>query len=157
MHPFPHQYVASASLTKDESAPVHLRSPGLPSLDTGAPAEFDGPGDLWSPETLLTASIADCFNLTFKAIARASRLSYEALHCEVQATLDRVERVTRFTEVMIRPTLTIDDAAAEVKALKLLEKAEVACLITSSLNANVSFQPEVVIAMPGSVAQAPLT
>ena len=70
MQPFPHRYSASALANpKDE---VMLRSDGLQPLHSAAPAEFDGPGDRWSPETLMVGAIADCYILTFRSLARAT-------------------------------------------------------------------------------------
>jgi peroxiredoxin-like protein len=142
MQPFPHTYTATASLKKDT---VHLESPDLSSFESGAPAEFGGPGNLWSPETLLAAAVADCFILSYKAIANASKFSYLTLTCHVDAILDRQDRVTRFTELVIKPVLTIDDGDQREKAEKLLGKAEATCLITNSLTADVTFLPEVQI------------
>ena len=48
-------------------------------MHSSAPVEFDGPGDRWSPETLLIAAIADCFILTFRAIACATRMDWQGL------------------------------------------------------------------------------
>jgi peroxiredoxin-like protein len=117
----------------------------LSSFKSGAPAEFGGPGNLWSPETLFAAAVADCFILSFKAIATASKFSYTHLTCHVEAILDRQERVTRFTGLVIKPVLTIDNAEQIEKAEKLLGKAEATCLITNSLTAEVTFLPEVLI------------
>ena len=51
---------------------VDVTSAGLPDLATAPPVEFEGPGDAWSPETLLCAALVDCFILTFRAVARAA-------------------------------------------------------------------------------------
>ena len=74
MHPYPHTYVAKAA--GNASGSVVVESPQLPALQTAAPPEFDGPGGMWSPENLLCASLADCFVLTFRAIARNARLEW---------------------------------------------------------------------------------
>ena len=142
MQAFPHHYIVSATQEEDN---VSLQSSGLQSLDSAAPAEFGGPGNLWSPETLFAASIANCFILSFKAIATASRFSYSHISCEVEAILDRVDRVTRFTEVTIKPHLKlgVDDRLSVGE--KLLHKAETTCLITNSLTAVVNFHPEITV------------
>ena len=145
MQPFPHTYTVTASLTQDA---VHLESPGLLSFESAAPAEFGGPGNLWSPETLFAAAVADCFTLSFKAIATASKFSYTHLTCHVEAVLDRQDRVTRFTGLVIKPVLTIDNGEQRERAEKLLGKAEATCLITNSLTAEVTFLPEVSISQP---------
>ena len=56
MHPFPHTYHAAAAA--EFSGPVAVTSAELPRLETAPPPEFDGPGGVWSPETLLCASLA---------------------------------------------------------------------------------------------------
>jgi len=131
MQEFPHHYVVNASATAEEN--VALSSPGLPGLASAAPAEFGGPGDQWSPETLLTAAVADCFILSFKAIARASRFEWIALSCEVEAVLDRIEKVTQFTDFRETVVLDVPPGTEESKAMRLLEMAERACLVTNSL------------------------
>jgi hypothetical protein len=44
-----------------------------------APAEFGGPGDQWSPESLLAGAIASCFALTFRFVARAQKVCRHVL------------------------------------------------------------------------------
>jgi organic hydroperoxide reductase OsmC/OhrA len=87
---------------------------------TAGPAEFGGPGDVWSPETMLVGSVANCFILSFRAIARASRFEWVSLSCDVAGTLDKVERVTQFTRFDLRAELTIAPGADEKKAHRLL-------------------------------------
>lgn len=134
MQNLPHQYNVSAAA--DPESAVRLRSTGLPDLESAAPAEFGGPGDQWSPESLLVASVADCFVLSFKAIARASKFSWISLTCSVEGTLDKVERATQFTTFDLRASLTIPADMNEEMALRLLDKAEHLCLITNSLTAD---------------------
>ena len=131
MQPLPHHYVALASAAAAGAVP--LASQRRPALASAAPAEFGGPGDRWSPETLLIAAVADCFILTFRAIARASKLEWISLRCEVEGTLDRVERVTQFTSFLVRASLQIPAGANEEQAHRLLERAEQGCLISNSL------------------------
>ncbi len=142
MHPFPHHYAVSA--VARPAGPVALESAGLPSLPSDGPAEFDGPGTLWSPETLLTAALADCFVLSFRAVAAASRFDWAALHCEAGGTLDRIERVTQFTAFRLQARLELPAGADEARARRLLEKAEQVCLISASLKAPICLEIEVV-------------
>jgi len=141
MQDLPHQYRVKAAAT--EASGVELTSPGLPALESAAPAEFGGPGDKWSPETLLAAAVADCFILSFKAIARASKLQWTSLSCDVEAVLARVERKTQFTEMRLHAVLDVPDIADEKRAGRLLEKAEESCLITNSLTATSHLEFEI--------------
>ena len=131
MHPFPHVYRVDA--TAEAAGAVQLTSPGLVALSSAGPAEFDGPGDLWSPETLLTAALVDCFALSFRAVARASRLEWVRLECAATGTLDRIEKVTQFTAFTAHATLEVPRGTDLDKARKALEKSEQACLISNSL------------------------
>lgn len=99
------------------------------------PAAFGGPGGRRSPETLLVGAVADCFVLTFRAIAGVSRLTWVSLNCEVVGTLDRVERVTQFTGFAVRAHLLVSPETNREQALRLLTRAEQSCLVTNSLKA----------------------
>jgi organic hydroperoxide reductase OsmC/OhrA len=134
MRPLPHQYtvIATAKLEGE----VCLESDRLPALVSAPPAEFGGPGDRWSPETLCMGAVADCFVLTFRAIARASKFPWSTLRCEADGTLDRQDRVTRFTAITVRARLVIPPGTDEAQARALLERTEQTCLISQSLKAS---------------------
>jgi len=144
MQPYPHHYVVRAS--GSGSGLIGLRSNGLPDLASAAPAEFDGPGDQWSPETLLCAAVADCLLLTWRAVSRASRYEWTAIDCEVSGELDRVEGVARFVAFTTKVTLSVAAGADAERARALLEKSERACLITNSLNARHTLDIRIVAA-----------
>jgi organic hydroperoxide reductase OsmC/OhrA len=141
MQPFPHHYTVTVSGAS--AGTLLVKSTGLPDLPTATPAEFDGPGDQWSPETLFVGAVASCYLLTFRGIAQASRLAWEEVHCDVEGVLERIERVTRFTEVHINVKLQVPPGSDEQKAQQLLEKAKQGCLITNSLNARIVLKTEV--------------
>ena len=131
MQDYPHHYIVSAEAPKEGVIDVH--SPGLESLPSAAPAEFDGPGDLWSPETFLVASVADCYILTFRAVSRAAKFEWNALSCEVDGVLDRVEKVTQFTDYYMKVVLNVPAGSDRKKAERLLHRSEQVCLVTNSL------------------------
>ena len=85
---------------------------------------------------MLIAALADCFVLTFRALAAASKLSWSSLQCKVQGTLDRVDGGMRFTHFVVQATLVIPREADPEKAQKLLGRAEKTCLISNSLKAQ---------------------
>ena len=134
MHPYPHIYTVEASSMPEVDVP--FSSAGLPVLATAPPAEFDGPGDRWSPETLLCAAVADCFLLSFRGVARAQKLPWTSLQCQVQGTLDRVDGKSRFTHMLVKAALVVPEGTEQDKALKAMERAEHVCLISNSLVAE---------------------
>jgi organic hydroperoxide reductase OsmC/OhrA len=143
MDAFPHHYRVSAHLS-GPAADVVIDADRLPSLETAPPVEFGGPGDQWSPETLLTAAVCDCFVLGFKVIAAASKLAWSKLDVNVTGTLDRVDRKMRFTHMTVAAELVVP-AGQETRAPRILEKAEEACLVMNSLSAEVHLESKVVV------------
>jgi organic hydroperoxide reductase OsmC/OhrA len=144
MQPLPHHYtVAAKGSTAGE---VELIAERLSTLRSASPAEFGGPGDRWSPETLLVGAIGDCFILTFRGIARASGVAWTSLDCNVTGTLDRFERTTRFVTFEIHAHLEVPDGTDLERAKVALEKAERNCLISNSLSGTVRLIPTIEIA-----------
>ena len=129
----PHDYVVAAKAQAEGL--VNLSADGLPELNSEPPTEFGGSGKHWSPEDLLVGAVADCFALSFRAIATASKYEWDSLECRVSGTLDKVERAIQFTKLDIKAFLKIPAGADEDRAKRLLEKAEQACFITNSLKA----------------------
>ncbi|MGB0866025.1 MAG: OsmC family protein [Granulosicoccaceae bacterium] len=144
MQAFPHHYHATAQ--DNGEGPVNVSCDEFPAISTQPPTQFGGVGGAWSPEDLLMAAIADCFCFSFRAISRASKLEWNDLSVTAEGELDRVERVTKFTKVVVKAKLVVPAGTDETKAMRLLEKAEGACLITNSMNAELSLQAEVVSA-----------
>jgi len=144
MDPFPHHYTVAA-----EARPigdVTLQGADLSALASAPPIEFGGPGDRWSPEALLVAAVADCFVLTFRAVARASALPWISLTCATTGTLDRVDRATQFTAFHTRVRLEIPHDADRALAHRLIERAEHVCLVTNSLKAESHVDADISIA-----------
>jgi organic hydroperoxide reductase OsmC/OhrA len=144
MHPYPHTYVASAAA--GNAGPVSVTSPQLPTLETAPPPEFDGPGGVWSPETLLCASIADCFILTFRAVSRAARFEWLRLECRVEGVLERVDRNSQFTRYTTFAKLTAPAGTDVAKAREFLERAEHGCLIANSLRGSRVLEAQIALA-----------
>jgi len=147
MHPYPHHYPVTAS--GGASGIVTLRSAGVDDLPSAPPPEFDGPGGVWSPESLLCAAVADCFILSFRGVARAARLEWQNLECEVTGTLERVDNVTRFTRFATRATLTVAPGVDEAKARTALDRAEHVCLVSNSLNGERTLETHVLVQPSG--------
>jgi organic hydroperoxide reductase OsmC/OhrA len=143
MHPYPHLYAVEASARPEGDVPV--TSAGLPALSTAPPAEFDGPGDRWSPETLLIAAVADCFLLSFRGVARANKFAWNSLECSVEGKLDRIDGKTHFTHIVVRATLRAPAGTDEAKAVQLMQRAEHVCLISNSLVAARSVETQVIL------------
>ncbi|MEP6546773.1 MAG: OsmC family protein [Gammaproteobacteria bacterium] len=142
MHPFPHRYVVSTAMRPVGDVP--LSADGVRIIESAPPKEFDGPGNQWSPEGLLTAAIADCFVLNFRAIATASKFPWNSLESRTEGTLDRVDGKMRFTRFDTHAKLQVPAGTDVERAKKLLEKAESTCLVSNSLSSERHLTVEVV-------------
>lgn len=137
----PHNYTVSAAGTPDSLLDVTTN--GIPNLKAAPPANFGGPGDQWSPEDLLTAALSTCLVLSFKAIARMSKLEWVNIECDTTGTLDKADGKMQFTAVKHQVKLTLPAGSDVAKAEKLLRKAEETCLISNSLTASSALEFEI--------------
>ena len=122
--------------------------PGKPSLrGTAAPA-YRGDPSLHNPEDLLVASLSGCHALSYLALCARAGIQVVSYEDEVYGTMERVERVTRFTEVVLHPRVTIAPGSDPEKAKALHEKAHAVCFIASSVNFPVRHEPVITVAAP---------
>jgi peroxiredoxin-like protein len=141
MKPLPHQY--QVRLDGGTSGYAALSAEGLPNLASAPPPEFDGPGDAWSPEHLLLGAVATCFMFTLRAVAHASRVDFISLDLAVEGVVERRDGQLRFTGIVLRPRLQVPAATERERALRVLEKAAGACVVSGSLAAPVHLEPEI--------------
>ncbi len=142
MKPLPHHY--DVTLSGGSVGYAALAAPGVPELKSAPPLDFDGPGDAWSPEHLLLAAVASCFLFTLRAVAKASKIDFVSLEVSAAGTVDRQDGVTQFTEIVLRPRLTLPPGADRSRALHILERSEKSCLVSASLSTPVRLEPELV-------------
>jgi uncharacterized OsmC-like protein len=115
-------------------------------MRSAPPRDYDGPGDAWSPEHLLLASVEACFMFTFRAVAQASKFEFMSLDLAVEGTVDRKNGVTRFTEIVLTARLALPPGADLDRARRILDKGKTACLVTASLSTPLLLEAEIVVA-----------
>jgi peroxiredoxin-like protein len=142
----PHYY--DAHLSGGPSGYAQVFVGGVPELSTAPPKEFDGPGDAWSPEHLLLAAIETCFLFTLRTVARLSNVEFTRTEVDAAGTVDRRDRVTRFTEIVLRAKVTVPAGSNQERARHAIEKAERNCLISASLAVPVRLEVEIDEALP---------
>ena len=120
----------------------------LRTINFSAPVEFQGEPGLWTPEHLLMSALATCFVTTMRVIAEKSKLEMVALEASVEGVLEKAEGGFRFTKFFLRPNLTIAREDDRALAMRLLQKAEHACLISRSLNGQVEMVTKIELEEP---------
>jgi organic hydroperoxide reductase OsmC/OhrA len=120
-------------------------SPGRPAIAVGAPPEFGGTDDVWSPEHLTAAAVNACLMLTFIAVAEGSKLRFHHYTSTATATLEKVEgRGMVITKVVVRPQITIPADTDRDRLDRVLQLTKKNCFISNSLAADVTLEAEVV-------------
>src|SRR5262245_19048675 len=76
--------------------------PNKPSIRMTAAPVFRGDPSLPNPEDLLVASLSVCHFLSYVALCARARINVVAYEDDASGTLQRVDRVDRFTDVLLR-------------------------------------------------------
>ena len=137
----PHIYKVEANSVKDGSYSVFAEN--LSTIETAPPKNFGGPGNIWSPEDMFVATVADCFLMTFKAVSALSKLDWVSLDCKADGVLDKKESKFQFTEISLNATLKLKIGGNEERALRIMHKAEQNCLVTNSIKTKVILNAKV--------------
>ena len=107
------------------------------SFSVATPPPFPGGiSGIWSPEHLLTASVGSCLMTTFLAIAENSKLGYVHFSCDAKGKLEQVEGKYLMTEIHLFAELEIKNESDRVRAERILQKSEAACLISNSIKSK---------------------
>jgi organic hydroperoxide reductase OsmC/OhrA len=119
---------------------------GKPSITASSAPPFLGDGSLHNPEDLLVAALSSCHFLSYAALCARSRLAIVAYEDRATGTMARAGGVTKFTEVVLHPRVTIAPGADAEKARALHARAHSICFIANSVNFDVRNEPEIVVA-----------
>jgi peroxiredoxin-like protein len=149
-----HEYRVNAFRGDGRNGVVHAEGV-LPCISFSAPPEFLGEPGRWTPEHFLVAAVASCFVSTFSGIAEKSRLEFASFNLDADGVLGNEDGIWRFTEIKLRPVVTVLKEEDRDRAIRLLEKAEKSCLIARSLQFKVTLVPavkvEVELAVPARI------
>ncbi|HET9950559.1 MAG TPA: OsmC family protein [Candidatus Eisenbacteria bacterium] len=122
--------------------------PGKPSIrGTSAPA-FRGDPAITNPEDLLVASISMCHFLSYVAICARKGVNVIAYDDDAVGTMDRVEKTFKFTDVLLKPHVTIAPGSDPELARTIHERAHQDCFISNSVNFPVRHEPVITVAAP---------
>lgn len=120
-------------------------APGLPDLPVASPPEFGGPGGSWTPEHMFVASANVCVLLTFIAIADFSKLAVRSASASAKGRLEKPEgKGFQFTAVDVTLRIQLEKESDRERAERIVQKAEAACLVSSSMKTKVTVSPEFV-------------
>ena len=114
-------------LAKCESAP-HV-------IHFSEAEEFGGLKGRWTPEQLLLCALAACFTTTFEAVAGSAKFSYTDMEVEVEGTVSKEGLGCTFSEIVLRPRLTVQSEEELEQGMGLLRRAKSLCMISRAISA----------------------
>ncbi len=132
---------------RDYGRDHEIRADGRPVIEGSSDPVFRGDKNRWNPELALVAALSECHMLAYLHVCVMHGVvvtGYEDAAFGVMAETD--DGGGRFTEVVLRPRVTVADAAMTDSARELHEEASAKCFIASSVNFPVRHDPEVTAA-----------
>lgn len=143
MHQPTHDYTVQLEWTHGRIG--QLSSPELETIiECATPPEFPhGIPGIWSPEHLFTAAVSSCLMTTFLSVADHSSLKFEKFTCRAEGILAKQDGKWMMTEIHLFPELTLSPGEKEERGIKVLEKAEKACLISHSIKSKIKMTPTI--------------
>jgi organic hydroperoxide reductase OsmC/OhrA len=88
----------------------------------------------WTPEQLLLAALAACFTTTFETLADAARFPYVDLEVEVEGRARKNKLDGSFSEIVLRPRVTVQSEKEIDEGMGLLRQANSICLIGRAIS-----------------------
>ena len=115
-------------------------------IDGSADKTFHGDAERWNPEDLLGAALAQCHMLSYLHMAVRAGVVVTAYTDEAVGTMTQEGMGGRFTEVVLRPVVTVADATMVDSARAAHADAYANCFIASSVNFPVRHEPTIRVA-----------
>ena len=136
-------------LAKCDSAPNTIHFSDAP--------ELGGLEGRWTPEQLLLCALAGCFTTTFQDVARSVKFDYTDLEVEAEGLVRRSKSGCNFSEIILRPRLTVHSEGEFEAGLGLLRKAKALCLISRAITVPQTLDPhvEALRPLPGGWQEEP--
>lgn len=97
----------------------------------------------------MTASVANCFILTFRAVSRAAKLEWLRLECQVEAALEKVQTIAQLSRFEADATPTVLQGADAVKVKQPLDRAYRGCRVANSLRETRTPEADIVTSSDG--------
>lgn len=118
---------------------------GKPAIQGSADPAFLGDKTRWNPEDMLVASASACHKLWYLHLCADAGIAVIAYVDDAQGTMiDGIKG--HFSEIILRPHVTIRAGDDTALAVRLHHDAHEACYIANSLNFPVRCEPIIAVA-----------
>lgn len=131
---------------RDYHRSITVSADGRPDLLASADRTFHGDASRWNPEEMLVAALSTCHLLSYLHIAAREGIVVTGYADEATGTMVQAGIGGHFTEVVLRPVVTVTDPAMVEAATKAHRAASEACFIAASVNFPVRHEPRIEVA-----------
>lgn len=122
-----------------------IQGDGKPTLPASSDPAFRGDASRWNPEELLVASLAQCHMLWYLHLCAEGGVvvtNYVDTPVGTMA-MDATGGGGQFTDVILRPAVTVANPSMADKAMALHDEINAICFIARSVNFPVRHEPTV--------------
>lgn len=120
-------------------------APGRPTVPGSSDPAFRGERDRWNPEQLLVASLSQCHLLWYLHLCADAGVVVTGYTDQPTGTMVETADGGHFTEVVLRPRVTVTEPDMVDHATGLHDDAHRLCFIANSVNFPVRHEPVVVV------------
>jgi len=122
---------------------VTLAAPGKPILDVALPSDFkNGVPGVWSPEELLIASLATCFELTMIAVADYKSIPLHSVRVDATGHVERKNHA--YELILLELDVHVETGTSRHHDVEhVAEMAHEGCLVGKALDVPVRLNLEI--------------
>ena len=121
-----------------------IAAPGKPVIAGSSDPAFRGDSARYNPEELLVASLSTCHMLWYLHLCADAKIVVTAYVDDASGTMAETRSGSgHFTEVLLKPTVTVETGADTDRAEQLHERAHDLCFIANSVNFPVRCEPSI--------------
>lgn len=130
---------------RDYGRELLIRAEGKAELEGSADPTFHGDRGRWNPEELLVTALAQCHMLSYLHMAVRAGVVVTAYRDDAVGVMRQEGLGGAFTEVTLRPVVTVADASMVEAATAAHAEAYENCFIASSVNFPVRHEPVILV------------
>jgi organic hydroperoxide reductase OsmC/OhrA len=132
---------------RDYDRSTTIKIDGKPALHSSADKPFRGDPSKWNPEDMLLAALSQCHLLSYLHACVEAGVVVVAYRDEASGLMiEDGHGGARFTEVTLRPHVTVADASMTDAATAAHAQAHAWCFIANSVNFPVLHKPHIEVA-----------
>jgi len=120
-----------------------IRSSNKPDIKVACPPEFGGHPGIWSPEDLFVSSVEVCMLTTFLWYIKKEDIKIKSYKSKAEGTVEMIGGVFKFSFINVKMKIELSDKKDYITIEKILKKVKRACLISNSINTEVTIDPEI--------------